>query len=101
MSSRQTKNKKKNTKPLLTLPLPARFYKPHEPQAGSARVRLPAELGIALASAVRVKLGFGDGDGDDVDVDEGGGALSAFLPCEGSRNEIPSFIDLFVALDAY
>ena len=40
----------------LSLPLPARFFAPSDPEAGSGRVRLPSELGIALASAVRVSL---------------------------------------------
>jgi len=54
MSPPSSPSTTKPSSPLL--PLPARFLASSHPSAGSGRVRLPAELGIALASAVRVRI---------------------------------------------
>ena len=72
---------------------PARFLRAYDPAAGSGRVRLPAELGVALASAVRVRLEFlSDGSRGERDA-----ASDCVCLPPGLLNSLPCSIRLLVA----
>ena len=81
MSPSPSAQQNSSSSSLLLLPLPARFFSPSDPEAGSGRVCLPAELGIALASAVRVRLGLLEGkwrDAATIEVDDDDSPFNAW-----------------------